>query len=263
MPCFKVQVNSENNVVVRAKRSELKSSKRVKEMTPLNESERAHIVIVGGGPSGNSCAETLRQNGYAGKITMLCKEKFLPYDRVKISKILDAQIEQIQMRSDEFYKQNHIEVCRDSPATSLDTANKKIILKDGTCVPYSKLYVATGSTALRPKIPGVDLRNIFTLRDYEDAQKVHALLDAEKEVVVLGASFIAMEAAAYCQGKVKKVTVVGRDTYPFQKLLGEEIGAAVKCLFEGKGVNFIMNSGISEFQGPDMVQKAKLTTGKI
>lgn len=77
----------------------------------------------------------------------------------------------------------------------------------------------------------------------------NALLSKDKDVVVLGGSFVAMEAANYCQNKVNRVTVILRDDLPFRPLLGPEIGAAFKKLFEDKGVHFVTNTSISKING--------------
>lgn len=81
LPCYQVTIDNDN-VRVRAKKSLLQANKRVKPMVKRNRTTTDKIVVIGGGPAAEECVETLRQEGYDGLLTMVCKENFLPYDRV-------------------------------------------------------------------------------------------------------------------------------------------------------------------------------------
>lgn len=87
LPCYEVTV-ANGEVKVRGKNSLLEANKRVKPMAKKNENVTKHIVVIGGGPAAAECVEVLRQEGYDGILTMVCKEKFLPYDRVSYSIII-------------------------------------------------------------------------------------------------------------------------------------------------------------------------------
>lgn len=90
-------------------------------------------------------------------------------------------------------------------------------------------------------------------------------LTDDKEVIVLGSSFIAMEAANYCLNKVRKVTVILRDEIPFKPTLGDRIGTAVMNLFKDKGINFVVNSGIMKVNGDEngFVSSVEIKDGKL
>lgn len=243
LPCYEVTVD-DNNVKVRAKRAELQTNKRSKILTALDAANKSHIIVVGGGPSAATCVETLRQEGFSGKLTMIARENSVPYDRIKLSKSLDLDVKKAQLRPECFYKQNSVNVLQGKTATSVDTNTNEVTLSSGEVYNYSQLYIATGCKALKAKVPGADLQQVVVIRGFEDAKNANQFINPDAEVVVLGASFIAMEVASYCADKVKSVTVIGRDEIPFRPVLGPEIGAAVKTLFESKGVKFVMNSGV-------------------
>lgn len=101
---------SNGNVKVRAKRTDLEINRRVKGMVDYCRSNRKVTVIVGGGPSGATCAETLRQEGFSGRIIMVCSENVLPYDRIKVSKAFSLDVNSILLRPQMFYDENDIEV---------------------------------------------------------------------------------------------------------------------------------------------------------
>lgn len=135
----------ENDVVkVRAKRGELETSKRTKPMAKYDARDSQSIVVIGGGPSGATCVETLRQEGYTGRLTLVCKENCLPYDRVKVSKTMDFEIEKAEFRTAQFYEENGIEVLRGIEATGVDVTNKTVALSNGNTINYDRLYIATG-----------------------------------------------------------------------------------------------------------------------
>ena len=245
IPCFQVNVN-DGMVTVRAKKSDLETHRRIKQMTHKEPRNGEIFVAIGGGPSSQTCVETLRQNGFKGRILMICKEKIPPYDRVKVSKIA-AKPEEIQLRDQKFYDDNQIEVSLNVEATSLDPKLKEISLSCGNKLKYDKLFIATGSRAKKPAIPGNDLKNIFTLRTLDDVHAIERKLKPSKHVVILGSSFIGMEAAAYCLGKVEKITVIGKQAAPLIDSFGEEIGNRIMQMFQNENIDFIMNSGIKSF----------------
>ncbi|GJQ79868.1 hypothetical protein Trydic_g18316 [Trypoxylus dichotomus] len=263
LPCYQVKL-VENDVMVRARKSDLQSNKRVKDMCKFDKSQSQTFVILGGGPSGATCAEILRQEGYTGRIIMVAKENALPYDRVKVTKNMEAQLSQTEFRTNAFYAEHDIEILKGVAATSVDSKNNTVSLSNGQAIKYDKLYIATGCGAIKPGIPGEDLKNIEVMRNFDDGAYVEKLLNPNLIVVVLGSSYIAMEAAAYCVSKVKKVTVVMRGDVPFKPLLGTRIGAAFKKFFEEKGVHFITNSGIKRCldNGSGAVGSVELSDGQ-
>ena len=111
-------MNDKGHVRVRAKRKDLESNRRIKEICPFNIEITNTAVIVGGGPAGATCVETLRQEGFTGRIVMICKENSLPYDRVKVSKTMDLNIQNILLRPQMFYDEYKIETRLGVEATS-------------------------------------------------------------------------------------------------------------------------------------------------
>ncbi|KAJ8683216.1 hypothetical protein QAD02_019008 [Eretmocerus hayati] len=245
LPCYKVTV-SQGKIRVKAKRTDLSANRKIKDMCKLKPENEKVVVIVGGGPAGATCAETLRQQGFDGRVVMICKETVLPYDRVKVSKVIDFDVQKALLRSQSFYDEHSIETRLGVEATSLNTQKKSISLSNGEELCYDYLFIATGSKARKPDIPGVDLKNIFLMRDHTDAEALNAQLSNEKHMVILGFGFIGMETAAFCANKCASVTIIGRTSAPFEAVFGQEIGERIKKEFEDKGVKFVTNSGIKK-----------------
>ncbi|XP_062546338.1 apoptosis-inducing factor 3-like [Armigeres subalbatus] len=250
LPCFKVSVEK-GRVKIRAKRSELESGKRTKPMVKKLSGDKRTFVVIGGGPSGAICVETLRQEGFTGRIVMINKEPCLPYDRVLVSKAMDFDLSKKVLRTEQFYAEHEIETILGTEVTSLDSVKREVTLSTGATIKFDKVYIATGSKPRKAPVEGADLPDVRVLISNEDAKYVNGHLSPDKHVVVLGTSFIALEAAAYSMNKVAKVTVIGRGSVLLRDSFGEQVGASVMEYFKGKGVNFIMNSGIKRCIGDD------------
>lgn len=263
IPCYKVTV-TDGKVNVRAKRSDLASFKRLRGMVRRDKNNEQCFVVVGGGPSGGICVETLRQEGFTGRIVLVCKENYLPYDRIKASKVMDMDVHKAEFRTQEFYDEYDIETMLGVEATKVDATAKTVALSNGYVIKYDKMYVATGCKAEKVNIPGADLKNVRTIRTFEDSAYVAQQLGSETHVVCLGLSFISLESAAYCAGKARKVTVVGRDSVLLRHSFGPEIGNTIQRLYEEKNIDFVLNSGIKRCIETDGILTAvELNDGSI
>ncbi|KAG5331925.1 AIFM3 factor, partial [Acromyrmex charruanus] len=267
LPCYEVCVDKTGLVHVRAKLIELNSDIRIKDMSARNPENTKTVIIVGGGPSGATCAESLRQEGFTGRIIMICRENVIPYDRVKVSKKLNFDVHSATLRSPSFYKEHNIETKLGVKAIGLDTTENTVKLSNNENFVYDYLFICTGSKPRTLNMPGANLSNIFVLRDYTDAQGVNALLSPKKHVVILGLGFIGMESAAYCIDKCASVTIIGWDTIPLRAIFGAVIGNRIKKEHEAKGVKFIFQNNIKQFipkEGEENVlAKVELTDGQI
>ncbi|XP_075710288.1 apoptosis-inducing factor 3-like [Rhinoderma darwinii] len=260
LPCYKVTVENGSVCIVTSKKA-LESVKRVKSMSSRSTGDRSTVVIIGTGPAGLVCAETLRQEGYTGRIVMVTREKHIPYDRTKLSKAMNATAVEIYLRPTEFYKEHDIEVLTEKEAVSISTDEAKVKFKDGSVLQYSQLLIATGSRPRELKCPGSTLQNVFYLRSPEDA---HAISEAAtgKNVVVMGSSFIGIEVAAFLADKASSVSVIGKSDVPFQVVLGTQVGEVAMKMLKKHGVNFYMRTEAREIRGSNgQVKEVMLRNG--
>ncbi|GFS84404.1 apoptosis-inducing factor 3 [Trichonephila clavipes] len=263
LPCYEVMV-SDGYVKVKAPLSSLKNHKRVKPMTKYSHVNPTTYVVIGGGAAGQKCCETLRQEGFSGKLILISKESNPPYDRPKLSKALDSTPSALHLRSEDFYKSGDISLMLDTNVTSIDTKERWIACNNGKLkVKYDGLMIATGGQPIKLVAPGNDLKNIFYLRTPEDGNLI-AKESAEKNVTIVGSSFIGMEVASYLLGKASSITVIGRNSVPFATVFGKEIGTKIKAMFEEKGVVFYSGKDIVKFNGTDgCLNGIELSSGEI
>ena len=253
IPIFKVKVEN-RKVKIFAEKSLFEKQKVIVPMVKFNSVNTQTFVIVGGGTSGQICAETLRQNGFTGRIIMICKEACLPYDRSRLSKYMNSKTEDVQLRPKSFYEENSIDVMLNVQVVEVLSEKKKLKLSSGTDVEYDKVYIATGSRPQKPKIPGINLKNIFTLRSFDDAMNINAKLKPTSHVVIYGAGFIGMEVAAYCVDKVAKITIIDQNSGPLIETFGKSISQKIMELYTSKNIQFIMECEIRGFVGINQEQ---------
>jgi NADPH-dependent 2,4-dienoyl-CoA reductase/sulfur reductase-like enzyme/nitrite reductase/ring-hydroxylating ferredoxin subunit len=198
------------------------------------------VVIVGGGAAGNCVAETLRREGFQGRILLLAPEGEPPYDRPNLSKDYlagNAPEEWIPLHPRDFYDEQRIELVPER-ATALDPAAKTVTLSDGRSLSYGALVLATGADPVRLPLPGADLPHVCYLRSLADSRAIIAKAGEAKRAVVVGASFIGLEAAASLRTRGLEVTVVGPEDRPLGRILGPQLGDFVRSLHEEHGVVF-------------------------
>lgn len=227
--------------------------------------EQRTYVVLGAGAAGTAAVEVLRQKGFQGKVILVSAEEKLPYDRTKLSKnYLQGKVDEdsLPLRSCEFYDQHDIELRFGQTVTKVDLLNKSMIFEDDSRLEYDSLLLATGGKARKLDINGANLANIFTIRQTED---VNAILDTVKnaqKALVIGSSFIGMEAAASLNQQGLEVTVISPSDVPFQKILGNKLGKMFQQLHESNGINFKFGTKATEFIGEAKVEYAVLENGE-
>jgi NADPH-dependent 2,4-dienoyl-CoA reductase/sulfur reductase-like enzyme/nitrite reductase/ring-hydroxylating ferredoxin subunit len=219
----------------------------------------ASVVIVGGGAAGNAAAETLRREGYAGRITMVSADASVPCDRPNLSKGYlagTAPDASNPLRSADFYKQHNIELKLNARVARIDPVSRHIELMGGGRLAYDALLLATGAEPIRLQVPGADLPHVHYLRTLADGRALVANSLTAKRAVVIGASFIGLEVAASLRARNIDVHVVGLDTIPMEKILGADVGRFIRKLHEEHGVTFHLGTTASEIQPSSVTLKS-------
>jgi NADPH-dependent 2,4-dienoyl-CoA reductase/sulfur reductase-like enzyme/nitrite reductase/ring-hydroxylating ferredoxin subunit len=213
------------------------------------------VVIVGAGVAGNAAAEMLRRKGFAGSIVMLGADPAGPYDRPNLSKDYlagTAQEDWLPLHSPGFYKQHDIELLTSTKVKSVDTSAKRVTLENGGTRDYDRLLLSTGADPIPLKVPGADRKHVFYLRTLADSRAIIAAAGSAKRAVVIGASFIGLEAAASLRTRGLEVHVVAPEAMPLVKVFGEKLGAHVKALHEEKGVKFSLQKSVTAIGATDV-----------
>jgi NADPH-dependent 2,4-dienoyl-CoA reductase/sulfur reductase-like enzyme/nitrite reductase/ring-hydroxylating ferredoxin subunit len=236
--CWRVE-RRDGRIFVREKVSETERRMPVKPRPTAGPPEQ--VVIIGGGAAGYAAAEMLRREGFGGQVTMISADNDPPYDRPNLSKDYlagTAPEEWIPLRPPEFYAENAIELRLGSAATALDAARRQIMLSNGEAIRFDKLLLATGAEPIRLELPGAELPHVRTLRSLADSRELIARARKGSRAIVVGASFVGLEAAAALRHRKVEVHVVAPEARPMERVLGPALGDFVRALHEAHGVVF-------------------------
>ena len=224
-----------------------------------------NIAIVGASLAGTRAAETLRAGGFTGTITLIGNEAHMPYDRPPLSKNFLAgewDTERVALRKPEAFDALGVTWKLGSAARTLDTATAMVTLESGEQVHYDGLIIATGGTVRR--LPGQpDIAGVHVLRTLDDAESLRDELTEGARVVVIGAGFIGLEAAATATKRGAKVTVLEGLEAPLIRALGAEMGSAIGDVHARNGVEIRCGVGVAEIQGNGRVTGVALTNGEV
>jgi NADPH-dependent 2,4-dienoyl-CoA reductase/sulfur reductase-like enzyme/nitrite reductase/ring-hydroxylating ferredoxin subunit len=231
---------------------------------PDGASDGRTFAIAGSGAAGLAAAEALRQDGFTGRIVMLTREKHLPYDRTDLSKtyLAKADADAPLLRSADFFESCGIEIQSGREIAEVDASAKTIRCEDGSRLRYDRLLLASGAVPRRLGVPGEDLDGVLLLRGLDDCDRIRRRLSDVSRAVVVGASFIAMEAAAALTKRNIPVTVVAPEAVPFERVFGEAIGRMYRDAHERKGVAFMLGERIGSFEGDAALSAAILESGR-
>jgi apoptosis-inducing factor 3 len=209
------------------------------------------IVIVGGGAAGQVAAETLRREGYGGRITLLSGEEAPPCDRPNLSKDYlagTAPEEWIPLRPAEFYKDNEIDLHLAAAVTAIDPERREVRCADASRYDYEALLLATGAEPVRLALPGIDRPHVHYLRSIADSRTLIAAAAGARHAVVVGASFIGLEVAASLRKRGLDLYVVAPEACPMEHTFGVEIGSFVRRLHEQNGVAFRLGTTVAAIE---------------
>ncbi|MEU3755254.1 FAD-dependent oxidoreductase [Streptomyces olivoreticuli] len=228
------------------------------------------FVIVGGGLAGAKAAETLRSEGFTGRVILICDERDHPYERPPLSKgYLTGQDDRdsVFVHEPAWYAQADIELHLGQPAVHLDRENRSVRLGDGTRIHYDRLLLATGAEPRRLDIPGTGLAGVHHLRRLAHAERLRGVLASlgrdNGHLVIAGAGWIGLEVAAAARGYGAEVTVVEPEPTPLHTVLGPELGQLFTDLHSEHGVRFHFGARLTEIAGHDgMVLAARTDDGE-
>ncbi|ARP70107.1 FAD-dependent oxidoreductase [Streptomyces pluripotens] len=229
------------------------------------------FVIVGGGLAGAKAAETLRAEGFTGRVILICDERDHPYERPPLSKgylLGKEERDSVFVHEPAWYARNDIELHLGQTVDAIDRTAKTVRFgDDGTQVRYDKLLLATGAEPRRLDIPGTGLAGVHHLRRLAHAERLKGVLASlgrdNGHIVIAGAGWIGLEVAAAAREYGAEVTVIEPAPTPLHGVLGPELGGVFAELHREHGVRFRFGVRLTEIVGQDgMVLAVRTNDGE-
>jgi 3-phenylpropionate/trans-cinnamate dioxygenase ferredoxin reductase subunit len=201
-------------------------------------------VIIGGSHAGVQCALTLRRLSPGGRIVLLDADPNLPYERPPLSKAVLAGGRGSEIRKSAVYERQRIDLRLGTRVGAVDRINAKVELCNGNAIPYDSLLLATGTTARYPRVPGMELEGVRTLRTCDDARWLSSRMKPGSRLVIVGGGFIGLEAAAAAAKAKVHVTVIEAADRVLARVTNEVVSRYFERLHTTNGVEFCLGQSI-------------------
>ena len=223
------------------------------------------FAIVGASLAGAKAAETLRQEGFDGRVVLVGAEDARPYERPPLSKdYLRGEVgrEKVYVHDEGFYGEHEIDLRLGRRAESLDTSSGELELDGGERLRYDRLLLTTGAEPRRLSFPGAELDGVLYLRSVQDSDALRARLDRGGALVVIGAGWIGAEVAASARQRGLEVTVLDPLSVPLERVMGAEVGAIYRDIHTDHGTQMLMGTGVEAFEGHRAVERVRTSDGR-
>jgi 3-phenylpropionate/trans-cinnamate dioxygenase ferredoxin reductase subunit len=230
----------------------------------LNFVQRASVVIVGAGQAGAQATDTLRRNGFAGRLVLVGDEAALPYQRPPLSKaFLSGELawDRLPFRHQAFYDEHRVELLLGVRATQLDLANHRLGLSTGQDVAYDCLLLCTGATARELTCPGSELPGIHYLRTIADVTLIQPGLNEGARVVIVGGGYIGLETAATARKLGCAVRVLEMADRVMNRVVAPSVSEYFAHEHRAQGVTVICNTRVVRLEGAGRIQRVVCSDG--
>jgi 3-phenylpropionate/trans-cinnamate dioxygenase ferredoxin reductase component len=224
-----------------------------------------HLVIVGAGQAAAQAAQTLRQQHYAGAITLLGEEPYAPYQRPPLSKKYfagETPRERLLLRPQAFYAEKSISLELGARVEAVDVHAHALRLHDGRTLRYDKLLLATGSRARTLAAPGAELAGVHHVRSIADIDALNASLQPSARVVVIGGGYIGLEMASVARQRGLAVTVLEAAERVLGRVVCEQVSAFYTDLHRAAGVEIHVGAAVRALHGRGRVDSVETADGR-
>src|SRR5690606_3598395 len=224
-----------------------------------------HLLIVGGGQAAVQAVHTLRQNGFTGRISLVCGERYAPYQRPPLSKkYLAGEMprERLALRPEQWYRERAVDLVIGARAVELDATMGRVRLDDGRVVQYDALLLATGSRPRKLRVPGAELSGIHYLRTIDDVDAFAPPLVPSCRLVLVGAGYIGLEVAAVAASRGVDVTVLEARDRVMSRVVGPDVSRFYDRCHASAGVKIRYGATVSAFSGGASVEAVETADGE-
>ncbi|MGH0600992.1 NAD(P)/FAD-dependent oxidoreductase [Bacillus mycoides] len=219
-----------------------------------------NFIIIGSGVAAVNAAKTIREYDKESNIFIFGEEPSLPYRRIKLSKDLysDLHSEKVLIKKQKWYQDNRISVFTNTKVVKIDTNEQFIITFNKEEFSYYKLLICTGANNRRLKINGTNKKNIFTIRDMQEADKLKEYLEDKESIVTIGGGVQGIETAWSILKAGKKVSIVEVAPLLMRRQLDTKSSLLLKQKIESEGVKVYLNASIDSILGEETVTGIKM-----
>lgn len=224
------------------------------------------LIVIGNGMAAAKFCEELANQGLGRySVAVVGAEPHLAYNRVLLSSLLAGEVTagDIELRSRDWWRARGVTLIYGRPAVSIDTAQSRVILADGSSLAFSKLVLATGSHPIRLPIPGMELPGVMTFRDMADVDVLLAAAKPGTRAIVIGGGLLGLEAATGVAGAGARTTVIHLMDRLMERQLDPRAGALLKKAVEARGIEVLLGASTAAIKGNGRVEGLRLSDGRL
>jgi 3-phenylpropionate/trans-cinnamate dioxygenase ferredoxin reductase subunit len=224
------------------------------------------ILIIGGGQAGAQAIDTLRREGFGGRLVLIGEEPELPYQRPPLSKKYlsgDMAADRLLFRHRSFYDEHHVELRLGIRAVRLDTAARQVELADGEALGYDRLLLCLGAEPRRLSCPGSALAGVHYLHGLADVPPIRASLKPHARVVIVGGGYIGLETAATCRHLGCEVTVLEMADRIMNRVVAPSVSEYFASEHRSHGVGILCNMRVVRLEGAGRVERLVCADGSV
>jgi 3-phenylpropionate/trans-cinnamate dioxygenase ferredoxin reductase component len=221
------------------------------------------MVLIGGGLCGGNAAVALREEGFRGRVVLLCPESGVPFGRPPLSKTYLRSEEELEgwfVEPADWYEEHDVELVRSS-AAGVDADARTVVLDSGEALGFQKLLIATGGVNRRLGVPGAELAGVHQLRTVAECDAIKREASEGRRAVVVGMGFIGCEVAASLTQLGVRVTAIFGGKVPLEQVVGPEVGGAFAAIHEERGVELLSGEEALRFEGDGRVEAVLTARG--
>ena len=227
------------------------------------------VVVIGGGAAGASAAARARRLDPSAEVTLIERGSMIthapcgmPY---AIGGLVKSQDDLMTYSPEEFEKERNIKVLIRSEVVDVDVEKRNVTVKRGGSIEkiaWDKLVIATGAKPLVPKIPGVELKGVLTMRHPDEVPSLKGHLEKAKTVAIVGGGYIGVEMSEVLLEMGKKVLLFEMFDQVLPAALDPDVAALVAEEMKARGVELHLGEKVVEFRGADHVNKVVTEKGE-
>lgn len=228
------------------------------------------VVIIGGGAAGPKTAAKLRRENSELKIDLYTQEDIISYSACGLPYYIENLIQDsstLILRTPEDFKKQDIDIHLKSRCLKVNPDRQTVLIEDLISnnkyeVNYNILVIATGAIPIKPNIPNIHLKNIFTLRTVQDGIDIKEKMLKSKRAVLLGGGYISIEVMEALVTHNLNVTLIEKNSQ-ILKMFDEDLAQRVTDYIIGRNpgqVNILTNEEVVSFEGNDEGEVKKVIT---
>jgi 3-phenylpropionate/trans-cinnamate dioxygenase ferredoxin reductase subunit len=222
------------------------------------------ILILGGGQAGAQAIDTLRREGYQGRLILVSEEPELPYQRPPLSKKYlagEMTVDRLLFRHQSFYDEHRVELKLGIRATRLDAGARSVVLSNGEHLSYDRLLLCLGAASRQLTCPGADLSGVHYLRAIADVPKIQRALKPGARAVIIGGGYIGLETAATARKMGCLVTVLEMADRVMNRVVASNVSTYFEHEHRSQGVHIICNTRVVRLEGAERVERVVCADG--